>query len=187
MVIAMLDMHIVKLINDVRSDSQCNVSGVTKRAPTLSDTEPEMYKTLLLQFNELFVKVLEKERYFKKTFPTAFPYVRIQVVQILRKAVQKIPDWIARHNALKASIRNHEPNMQRKYETKDTSTSVKGKKREGERGGRACLRRKFSNRHCGCCSWKVVCRPQPECGWCSPWTAATPRGPAEGAILSIGV
>jgi hypothetical protein len=180
MVIAMFDLHIVKLINDIRSEPQCTVSGVTKGAPVLPDIEPEVYQTFPQQFNEVFVRALEKERDFKKIFPGTFPCVRIQVVQILRnlrKAVQKIPDWIARHNELLASIRIHEQKIQRVYGTKDTPVSVKRKKGGGKEEGRASLRRKFSNRHCGWCSWKVVSRPQPECDCCSSWTAATPRNP----------
>jgi hypothetical protein len=174
------------VIKDIRKKELGLASGVTKCAPPLTNLDPEpngfspVYDTFRRQFDEAFERALEKEREFKNAFPGAPTSLRTQVIQNLRrlqKAVQSIPDQVARHKMLMVSIRSHGLGLK-------GAGGTMGRKREEEgRGARGSLRLRTSSRHCQRCSWKVRTSLKQECEVCAYWRVPSPGDSARGDIL----
>jgi hypothetical protein len=185
MVVAVLNRLLILMINDVRKQQQGFASGVAQCAPTLTHLDTEgngffpVYDIFRRQFDKAFESALEQEQHFKKSFPGALTSLRTQVVEILRrlrKAVQSIPDQVARHTVLMASIRSHGRGLQRAHGARGSLLSIAGE-RYGEGGeAKGSLRLKTSSRHCQWCSWKVHTSPEQECEICAYWTVPNPRG-----------
>jgi hypothetical protein len=172
-VATMLDQQLILMIKDIRKMELGLASGGARCAPPLTNRDPEangfalVYDTFRRQFDKAFERALEKERDFKRAFPGAPTSLRTQVIQTLRrlrKAVQSMPDQVARHKMLIASIRSYGLGLK-------GARSTMGREREEEgREVRGSLRLRTSGRHCQWCSWKVYTSLEEECEVCACWS-----------------